>query len=72
MTEEEIKKMQQEADAHKEEDAKRRGVVDARNNLDSLIYNLEKTLKESGDKVDTQDKKKVEDALVEARKKLER
>ena len=71
LSEDEIKRMQNEADTHKEEDAKRKEVVDARNTLDSLVYTIEKTLKEHGEKVDADTKKKVEEALVEAKKKLE-
>jgi molecular chaperone DnaK len=71
LTEEEIKKMQKEAEAHRAEDEKRKEWVNARNTLDSLVYTLEKTLKEHGDKVPADSKKQVEDALVEARKHLE-
>jgi molecular chaperone DnaK len=62
--------MQREAEEHKADDEKRKKAVDARNTLDGLIYSLEKTLKESGDKVSADAKKEVEDALVEARKHL--
>jgi molecular chaperone DnaK len=70
LSEEEIKRMQREAEEHKADDEKRKKAVDARNTLDGLIYSLEKTLKESGDKVSADAKKEVEDALVEARKHL--
>jgi molecular chaperone DnaK len=68
LTEEEIKKMQREAEEHKGEDEKRKQVVNARNSLDGMIYSIEKTLKESGDKVPAEEKTKVETALTEARK----
>jgi len=68
LTEAEIKKMQQEAEEHKAEDEKRKQLVNARNSLDGMIYQIEKTLKESGDKVEAAEKEKVEAALVEARK----
>jgi molecular chaperone DnaK len=71
LTEEEIKKMQKEAETHRAEDEKRKELVNARNTLDGLIYTIEKTLKESGDKIDADNKKKVEEALVEARKHLD-
>jgi len=71
LSEEEIKRMQKEAEAHKEEDEKRKEMVNARNSLDSLIYTIEKTIKESGDKVAADTKKQVEDALVEAKKHLD-
>ena len=71
LTEEEIKRMVREAEEHKAEDEKRKEAVDAHNQLDSMIYTVEKTLKEHGDKVSEDDKKKVEEALVEAKKHLE-
>ena len=68
LTEAEIKKMQQEAEEHKAEDEERKKLVNARNSLDSMIYSIEKTVKESGDKVPAEEKEKVEAALTEARK----
>jgi molecular chaperone DnaK len=68
LTEEEIKRMQREAEEHKAEDEKRKQVVNARNQLDSLIYSVEKSMKEAGDKIDAAEKTKVEAALTEARK----
>ncbi len=68
LTEEEIKRMQREAEEHRAEDEKRKQVVNARNTLDSMIYSIEKTVKESGDKVPAEEKSKVEAALTEARK----
>src|SRR6478672_6446600 len=71
LSEEEIKKMQKEAEAHRAEDEKRKELVNARNTLDGLIYTIEKTLKENGEKIAADMKKQVEDALVEARKHLD-
>ena len=68
LTEEEIKKMQREAEEHRGEDEKRKQVVNARNTLDGLIYSIEKTVKESGDKISAEEKTTVEAALTEARK----
>ncbi len=68
LTEEEIKKMMREAEEHKAEDEKRKQIVNARNQLDTLIYSVEKSLKESGDKIEAAEKEKVEAALTEARK----
>lgn len=68
LSEEEIKKMQREAEEHRAEDEKRKQVVNARNTLDSLIYSIEKSMKEAGDKVPADEKTKVEAALTEARK----
>ncbi len=52
LSEEEIQSMVRDAEAHAEEDKKKRDVVDARNQADSLVYMTEKSLKEHGDKVD--------------------
>ncbi len=71
LTEEEIKRMQKEAETHKAEDEKRKELVNARNTLDGLIYTIEKTIKENGDKISADTKKNVETALVEARKHLD-
>jgi len=71
LSEEEIKRMQKEAEAHREEDEKRKNVVNARNTLDGLIYTIEKTVKENGEKIEAGTKKQVEDAVVEARKHLD-
>ena len=71
LSEEEIKRMQREAEEHRADDQKRKEAVDARNTLDGLIYTIEKTLKESGDKVEAATKQEVEAALTEARKHLD-
>ncbi len=71
LSEAEIDRMKKEAEAHRAEDEKRKETVNARNTLDGLIYTIEKTLKESGDKVEASMKKSVEEALVEARKHLD-
>ncbi len=68
LSEEEIKRMQRDAEEHKGEDEKRKQLVNARNTLDGLIYSIEKTMKESGDKIAAEDKTNVEAALTEARK----
>jgi len=71
LTEEEIKRMQREGEEHREEDEKRKQLVNARNTLDGLIYTIEKTLKENAEKVGEEEKKNVEAAIVEARKHLD-
>ena len=68
LTEEEINKAVKEAEQNAEEDKKRRELIDAQNALDNQIYQLEKLLKDSGDKVSEEDKKKLEDAIAEAKK----
>lgn len=70
LNEMEIKRMQKEAEAHRAEDEKRKDLVTARNNLDGLIYTVEKTLKENGAKLSEDVKTPVEEAITEARKSL--
>lgn len=65
LNEDEINKMIQEAEAHKEEDRKRKEVVEARNQADALIHQTEKTLLESGDAVSADEKAKIEAAIKE-------
>lgn len=71
LSEDEIKRMQKEAEAHRSEDEKRKELVNARNTLDGLIYTIDKTMKENSDKISSDMKKQVEEALVEARKHLD-
>lgn len=71
LKEDDIKKAQADAEAHAEDDKKRKEQVEARNMLDGLIYTAEKTLKDAGHKADEADKKAVEEAIVEAKSKLE-
>ncbi len=69
--EDDIKKMVKDAEAHAAEDKKRRELAEARNQLDTLIYTTEKSLKEYGDKVDSGDKQNIEDAIAKAKKAME-
>ena len=69
LSEDEIKRMQQDAEAHAAEDHKRKELVDARNHGDQMVYATEKSLKELGDKVDAETKSKVEKE-IESLKKL--
>jgi len=71
LTEEEIQKMVRDAEAHGEEDKKKRELAEARNNLDSLIYTTEKSLREYGDKIDPSEKKAIEEAIEAAKKAME-
>jgi len=63
--------MVKDAEAHASDDKKRRELAEGRNQLDSLIYTTEKSMKEFSDKVDAGDKQNIEDALAKARKALE-
>lgn len=71
LNEAEIQKMVKEGEANREADQKRHAVVNARNTLDGLIYSVEKTVKEHGEKVDAATKDAVNKAVEEAKKKLE-
>jgi molecular chaperone DnaK len=71
LSKEEVEKMAKEADAHSAEDKEKREEIEARNQLDSMVYNIEKMLKDSGEKVQAADKTEVEAALAEAKKVLE-
>ena len=71
LSKEEVERMAKEADAHSAEDKQKREEIEARNQLDGLVYNIEKMLKENGDKVSGQEKADVESALAEAKKTLE-
>jgi molecular chaperone DnaK len=63
LTEAEIQRMVKEAEAHAEEDRKARELAEARNQADAMIHNVRKTLTEAGDKVDAQDKERIESAI---------
>ena len=71
LTEEEIQRMIKDAEMHAEEDRKKKEVVELRNQLDTLIYTTEKSMREYGDKIDPADKKRLDDAISEAKKAME-
>ncbi len=71
LSQEEIDKMQHDAEAHAEEDKQRREAVDRRNEADQLVYATEKSLEEHGDKIGEEDKKAIEDTLAQTKKALE-
>jgi molecular chaperone DnaK len=68
LTEEEIKKMVRDSEAHGEEDKTKKQLAEARNEADNLVYTVEKSLKEYGDKLDETEKKDIEEALERCRK----
>ena len=71
LSEEDIDKAVKDAEKYAEEDKKRKEAVDNKNNLESMIDSLEKTVKEAGDKLTDDDKKTVEDAVAKAKVELE-
>ncbi len=71
LSKDEVERMAKDAEAHAAEDKEQREKVEARNGLDSLVYNVEKMIKDGGEKVAAADKVDVEAALAEAKKTLE-
>jgi len=71
LSKDEVERMAKEAEAHAAEDKQKRDEIEARNQLDSMVYNIEKMLKEHGDKISGEEKSNVESALADAKKALE-
>ena len=71
LSDEEINKAVKEAEKFAEEDKKRREEVDTRNNADSLVFQCEKVLNESGDKIPAEDKAAIEAEIANVKKALE-
>lgn len=70
LSDEEIKRMQDDAKAHEAEDKKRKEAITAKNNAEALIYQAEKTIKELGDKADQGKVKEVNDAIAKLKETL--
>ena len=71
LTDEEIDKMMKEAEAHKEEDNKKKEAADTKNEAEQVIFMTEKALKDLGDKVSEKDKKEAEELMEKTKKSLE-
>ncbi len=71
LSKDEVEKMTKDAELHAEEDKKRKEAVETKNQLDSTIYQLEKTVKDAGDKLPADKKAKVESAIADSKKDLE-
>ena len=71
LSDEEIQKMVKDAEANKEADKKKRETVDARNQADSLIFSTEKSLKDHGEKISSEEKKAIENSIADLKKSLE-
>ena len=67
LSEDEIKRMQQDAAAHADEDKKKRELIEARNQADSMAYQIEKTVKANADKLKDSDKQALEAAVTKVR-----
>jgi len=70
LSEDEVKRMVQDAEAHAEEDKKTVELVTARNQCDALVHSVKKSLKDHGDQLDADEKAKIETALKEAEEAL--
>lgn len=71
LSKEEIDKMVRDAEAHAEEDRRKRDAIEARNHADSMIYSTEKSLKEFGDKLDAVEKGNIENKIADLKKVME-
>ncbi len=71
LTEADIQRMIREAEQHAEEDRRRRELAEARNQADTVIYSVEKALKELGDKVSAADRTRIEDLIKDLRAAME-
>jgi molecular chaperone DnaK len=71
LDQEQVKRMVDDATTHADEDRKLREVADARNRADQLVYSVEKTLKDSADKIGESERQQTEQALQETKQALE-
>jgi molecular chaperone DnaK len=71
LSKEEVERMAKEAESHSAEDKAAREVIESRNQLDGMVYNIEKMFREHGDKISGDERQQVENALADAKKALE-
>ncbi|MCP9453086.1 MAG: molecular chaperone DnaK [Nitrospira sp.] len=71
LSKEEVERLVKEAQAHTEEDKKRRRLAEAKNQADNLVYQTEKNIAEYGDKISSEEKAKIQDAIAAVKKALE-
>jgi molecular chaperone DnaK len=71
LSKEEVERMAKDADAHAAEDKQRREEIESKNQLDGMVYNIEKMFREHGDKISGDERQQVENALADAKKALE-
>jgi molecular chaperone DnaK len=71
LSKDEVERMTKDADVHVEEDRRHREEIEAKNRADSLVYSVEKTLKDNRSKISESDAKSIESALDEAKKALQ-
>jgi molecular chaperone DnaK len=71
LSEEEIRKLVKDAEAHTEEDKKKKELIEARNQADAMAYSVEKNIKEFGDKISAAEKTRIEEAIAKVKKAIE-
>jgi len=71
LSEDEIDNLVKDAESHAEEDKIKKELIEARNQADSLVYSVEKNMRESGDQISAEDKKNIEDSLERVKKAIE-
>src|SRR5690242_6983811 len=71
LSKEEVERMAKEAESHSAEDKQQREAIEARNQLDGMVYQVEKMLREHGDKISGSERGDVENAVADAKKALE-
>ena len=70
LSKDEVEKMARDAESHAADDRKAKDQIEARNRADSMLYNIEKTLKENRDKVSAEDAQKIEAAIEDTKKAM--
>ncbi len=71
LSKEEVERMNKEAELHADEDRRYKEEVEVKNRADSLVYSVEKTLKENREKISAEDAKNIEEAVEEAKKTIQ-
>jgi len=71
LTEDEIKRMVNDAETHADEDKRKKEEISIKNEADALVYATEKSVREYGDKVSSEEKVKIEDAVTDLKKAIE-
>jgi molecular chaperone DnaK len=71
LSKDEIDKLTREAESHIEDDKRKKDLIEARNQADSLVYQIEKNIREFGDKIDASEKAKIEEHVANVKKAME-
>jgi molecular chaperone DnaK len=70
LSEQEVNKMVKDAEGHAQEDKKKKDLIEARNKADQMIYTTEKTLRDYGDKISSDEKKNIEDKIEKVKQTM--